>query len=130
MLRTLLSQRFKLALHRDQRAMQVHALEVVKGGPKLQDAANGDRGESGCSRSFAETPGATLAAVCKGMTSAEIAQQVQALAPGYFQDGPVVDATGLKRRVRFQAGMDHACRGQQRQRRADPSSMPSRSSLG
>ena len=30
------------------------------------------------------------------MTSSEIAQQVQSLAPGYFTDGPVVDMTGLK----------------------------------
>jgi uncharacterized protein (TIGR03435 family) len=30
------------------------------------------------------------------MTSMDIAQQLQALAPGYFRDGPVVDLTGLK----------------------------------
>jgi uncharacterized protein (TIGR03435 family) len=30
------------------------------------------------------------------MRSADIAQQVQALAPGYFRDGPVIDASGLK----------------------------------
>jgi uncharacterized protein (TIGR03435 family) len=91
-----LSQRFNLTLHRDSQTMQVYALEVAKGGPKLQEAASAGRGGSGCARSFAETPGATLAALCKGVTSAEIAQQVQALAPGYFTDGPVVDMTGLK----------------------------------
>jgi uncharacterized protein (TIGR03435 family) len=30
------------------------------------------------------------------MSSAEIAQQVQSLAPGYFTEGPVVNMTGLK----------------------------------
>lgn len=30
------------------------------------------------------------------MTAADIAQQVQALAPGYFREGPIVDLTGLK----------------------------------
>jgi len=66
MLRTLLTQRFKLSFHRDQKTMQVYALEVAKGGPKLQDSGGGDRVESGCARSFAETPGATLADSAKG----------------------------------------------------------------
>jgi uncharacterized protein (TIGR03435 family) len=96
MLQALLADRFKLALHHQQKTMQVYALEVAKGGPKLQETLEGDNGESACVRSFAETPGATLAATCHRMSSAEIAQQVQSLAPGYFTDGPVVDATGLK----------------------------------
>ncbi len=96
MLQTLLSQRFKLAFHRDQKTMQIYALEVAKGGPKLTESAGGDKGESGCNRSFAETEGATLAAVCHRMSSADIAQQVQTLAPGYFRDGPIIDLTGLK----------------------------------
>jgi hypothetical protein len=40
--------------------------------------------------------GATLAAVCTRMTSADIAQQLQTLAPGYFRDGPVMDLSNLK----------------------------------
>lgn len=96
MLQTLLAQRFKLALHREKKVMQIYALEVAKGGVKLHESAEDDKGESGCSRSFAETPGATLAAVCHKMTSANIAQQVQSLAPGYFTDGPVLDRSDLK----------------------------------
>jgi uncharacterized protein (TIGR03435 family) len=96
MLRTLLAQRFKLTLHRDQKTMQVYALEVAKGGPKLNESPAGEAGLPGCARSFAQTPGATLAAVCQRMSSAELAQQIQALAPGYFTDGPIVDMTGLK----------------------------------
>jgi len=96
MLQTLLAQRFKLTLHHDQKVMQIYALEVAKGGPKMKDSPEGDTGAPGCNRSFAETAGATLAAVCNRMTSADIAQQVQALAPGYFRDGPIIDLTGLK----------------------------------
>jgi uncharacterized protein (TIGR03435 family) len=96
MLQAMLAQRFKLTLHREQKTMQVYALEVAKGGPKMQESAEGDKGDSGCARSFAEHDGATLAAVCHRMTGAEIAQQVQSLAPGYFQDGPVMDMSGLK----------------------------------
>jgi uncharacterized protein (TIGR03435 family) len=101
MLQTLLAQRFKLALHHDQKVMQIYALEVAKGGPKMHESAEGDTSAPGCNRSFAETAGATLAAVCNKMTSADVAQQVQALAPGYFQDGPIIDLTGLKRTYDF-----------------------------
>jgi uncharacterized protein (TIGR03435 family) len=96
MLQALLAERFGLALHREQKTMQVYALEVGKGGPKMQDVPEGDTGEPGCTRSFAETPGATLAAACHRMNSSDIAAQIQALAPGYFRDGPIVDASGLK----------------------------------
>jgi uncharacterized protein (TIGR03435 family) len=96
MLQTLLAQRFKLALHRDHKVMQIYALEVAKNGPKMHETAEDDKGESGCSRSFAETQGATLAAVCHKMYSANVAQQLQALAPGYFTDGPILDESGLK----------------------------------
>jgi uncharacterized protein (TIGR03435 family) len=101
MLQTLLAQRFKLALHHEQRTMQVYALEIAKGGLKMDEVPAGDNGESGCTRTFAETPGATLAASCHRMASSEIAQQVQSLAPGYFTDGPVVDTTGLKGAYNF-----------------------------
>lgn len=96
MLRALLADRFKLTLHRDQKTMQIYALEVAKSGLKMQEAPEGDLGESGCNRSFAETPGATLAALCHRLTSEGVAQQLQTLAPGYFRDGPIIDLTGLK----------------------------------
>ena len=97
MLRALLADRFHLALHKENKTLQVYALEVGKGGPKMKEAPKRKRnGPAGCTRSFAEREGATLAAVCTHMTSADIAQQVQALAPGYFRDGPVVDVSDLK----------------------------------
>lgn len=96
MLQALLADRFKLAFHREQKVIQIFALEAASGGPKMKESPEGQSGAPGCTRSFAERPGATLAAVCNRMTSADIAQQVQALAPGYFRDGPAVDMTGLK----------------------------------
>jgi uncharacterized protein (TIGR03435 family) len=42
MLRTLLADRFQLALHRETRSMNALVLEVAKGGPKLQPAGPGD----------------------------------------------------------------------------------------
>ena len=96
MLRALLAERFHLSFHRENRTMQVYALEVAKGGLKMKESPEGATGEGRCIRSFAEREGATLAAVCSHMRSADIAQQVQALAPGYFCEGPVVDASGLK----------------------------------
>ena len=96
MLRALLAERFHLSFHREDKTMQIYALEVAKGGLKMKESPEGAKGEARCIRSFAEREGATLAAVCSHMTSADIAQQVQALAPGYFRDGPVVDVSGLK----------------------------------
>ncbi|HEY6343333.1 MAG TPA: TIGR03435 family protein [Bryobacteraceae bacterium] len=99
MLRSLLTERFHLSFHRENKTMQIYALEVAKGGLKMKetpkDPAAVVTGQGRCERSFAEREGATLAAVCTRMTSAEIAQQLQALAPGYFRDGPVIDLTGL-----------------------------------
>jgi len=41
MLQTLLAERFKLAIHRETRAVQAFVLEVAKNGPKLEKAAGG-----------------------------------------------------------------------------------------
>jgi hypothetical protein len=42
MLQTLLSQRFKLVMHRETREMPVYALTVAKGVPKLLELTEGD----------------------------------------------------------------------------------------
>jgi uncharacterized protein (TIGR03435 family) len=96
MLRALLADRFHLALHRENKTIQVYALEMGKSAPKMKESPQGATGAARCVRSFAEREGATLAAECTHMTSADIAQQVMALAPGYFRDAPVVDLSGLK----------------------------------
>jgi uncharacterized protein (TIGR03435 family) len=98
MLRALLADRFHLSFHLDNKTKQIYALEVAKGGLKMKESPEGSTGEARCTRSMIpvadEIP--KLAADCVRVTTADIAQQVQALAPGYFRDGPVVDVTGLK----------------------------------
>ena len=46
MLRVLLAERFKLALHRETRTISAYALEVARKGPKLEKAAPGESGTS------------------------------------------------------------------------------------
>jgi uncharacterized protein (TIGR03435 family) len=97
MLQSLLVDRFHLTFHRETRVLGAYALVVGKGGPKLtQTSENSAAGKGVCNRSFAQRPGATLAAECKGVVGADIAQQIQTLAPGYFREGPIVDMTNLK----------------------------------
>lgn len=42
MLRSLLAERFKLAIHREDKPMPVYAMVVGKGGPRLEKAAGGE----------------------------------------------------------------------------------------
>lgn len=77
--------------------MGAYALVVGRNGLKLKEASEDSSEAKGvCNRSFAQRPGATLAAECKGVQGADIAQQIQTLAPGYFREGPIVDMTNLK----------------------------------
>jgi uncharacterized protein (TIGR03435 family) len=93
MLQKLLADRFKVMLHRENKVMPLYALVTSRRAMKLKEASeNGSR--SGCTRSFATSPPASLAATCLRMSAADIAQATTALAPGYF-DRPVVDMTGL-----------------------------------
>lgn len=103
MLRAMLAERFHLSFHRGSKELNIYALEVAKGGLKMKESPEGARGEARCARTQIGNPdfvagreGASIAAVCSGMTSADIARQVQVLAPAYFSDGPVVDLSGLK----------------------------------
>jgi uncharacterized protein (TIGR03435 family) len=98
MLQQLLADRFKLAVHREQKPLPVYVLDVAKGGPMLQETPPEDRRAPGCTRGFGQPPGEgmTIAADCHGLTMAALAVQLQTLAPGYFRDGPVLDRTGLK----------------------------------
>ncbi len=47
MLRTMLAERFKLALHRETRMLPAYELVVAKGGPRIQPAEPGQNGTSG-----------------------------------------------------------------------------------
>jgi len=115
MLQALLAERFGLALHQEQKMMQVYALEAAKGGPKMQDVPEGDTGEPGCTRSFAETPGATLAAACHRMNSSDIAAQIQALAPGVLSGWADCRHVRTEGALQLPAGVGHAARSGGRQ---------------
>ena len=95
MLQKLLEDRFKLKVHRESRPMQVYSLEVSRTGHKLNTSvANGSR-PPGCARAIGSAESYSAAADCYGITMAQFAQQLPALAPAYFREGPVIDRTGL-----------------------------------
>jgi uncharacterized protein (TIGR03435 family) len=85
MIQAVLTARFHLALHREQKPVPVYALTIGKRGLKLQAAAG-----SG-------TPGCKGAAdvVCTNTTITELANQLPPLALGNI-DKPVIDRTGIK----------------------------------
>ena len=92
MLQTLLAERFKLMIHREQKATPVYALVAGKGGPKLQPAAGSGQPKCG--------PGQGAEGqnhmVCTSFTTADLADWLPTrIAPSYI-DRPVVDLTGLK----------------------------------
>jgi uncharacterized protein (TIGR03435 family) len=82
MLQTLLAERFKLALHREEKEMQIYALVVSRNGPKLKEAT--DEGATQISPDGRET---VFERVSMGMLAGTVAGSV---------DRPVIDATGLK----------------------------------
>jgi uncharacterized protein (TIGR03435 family) len=90
MLRSLLAERFKLAIHREDKPMPVYAMVVGKGGPKLQKSAGG---EMTCRWI---TPGnGRVQRECKNITMRELATQI----PGWGMahvDLPVEDLTEIQ----------------------------------
>lgn len=94
MLRTLLRERFKLALHREQKVFSVYDLEVAKGGPKLKASALPP-----------DTPAALVSVVypqrvvlpARNATMGDLVSLMQRA----MLDRPVVDKTGLSGRWDF-----------------------------
>jgi uncharacterized protein (TIGR03435 family) len=86
MLRLLLADRFKLAVHREKREMPVYALVAGKNGPKLKESAPDASGVNHLGvngRNYEVTmPKATMDDVVGGIANS-------------FPDRPVVDRTGL-----------------------------------
>jgi uncharacterized protein (TIGR03435 family) len=96
MLRKLLTDRFKLGFHREQKEFAIYALTVAKGGPKLMEAAPDTSPEGPPPLVFILSPGgARLPA--RNATMAELAWVMQRSAV----DRPVVDKTGLSARYDF-----------------------------
>jgi len=86
-LRRLLAERFHLAIHRETRPLQAYVIEVAKGGPRLEKAADGE--------SVTNSSHGQLAARCTGM---DLFAQVIARELGL----PVVNRTGLEGVFNFQ----------------------------
>jgi uncharacterized protein (TIGR03435 family) len=93
MLQKLLEDRFKLQVHRESRPTQVYVLGLGKAGSKLETSVPNAGRRPGCARIVSGEVGA--AADCYNITTAQLAQQLQTLAPAYFREGPIVDRTGL-----------------------------------
>jgi uncharacterized protein (TIGR03435 family) len=95
MLQSLLEDRFKLQVHRESRGTQVYVLGMGKGGSKLEAAVPNQNRPPGCARVITGGTDIGAAADCYNLTTTQLAQQLQSLAPGYFREGPIVDRTGL-----------------------------------
>jgi len=98
MLRALLADRFKLALHEDTRPLTAFVMTVVGGKPKMKEAAGG--GPGGCQPApppQSPEPGVIpkQTGICRGMTMAAFAQLLPR-AVGQYLPNPVVDMTGLQ----------------------------------
>lgn len=86
-LQKLLADRFGLKLHRELRPLNVYAIQIAKGGPKLMPAAHPEAqpGQRGVQQG---------AALCNKMTSASMADFVLDM-QFFVEDRPLVDQTGL-----------------------------------
>ncbi len=96
MVQTLLAERFKLAIHTEQKPTAVYALVVAKPGAKLQASSEAilivSIGEQRCSP--VEGAAGQKHVQCRHMTMAAWADNLQELSPRDFSI-PVVDQTGL-----------------------------------
>jgi uncharacterized protein (TIGR03435 family) len=98
MLQTLLAERFKLAIHREQKSTAVFVLVAAKRGFKLHAAAGSGRPK--CSPG--EGAEGLNHTVCTNFTMADLAAALPTRIAPSFIDRPVVDLTGLKGAYDFQ----------------------------
>lgn len=99
MLQTLLIERFKLAVHKEEKVASVYALTVGKNGPKLKDSAPAKPAEKVCGPG--EGTPEQVHMLCHHTTMAQLAEALPGMAPRYITM-PVVDQTSLKGSYEFQ----------------------------
>lgn len=99
MMRALLADRFKLAVHFEMRPMPAYKLVAVK--PKLKPADPSSRSRfregpaiGGKDDPRDKNPALSRLVTCQNMTMAQFAEELRSIASGYIRS-PVLDATGL-----------------------------------
>jgi uncharacterized protein (TIGR03435 family) len=101
MLQALLTDRFKLIVHNDNKSLPEYALTVGKH-PQLKEARDG--GDSGCRpapRNAQSNPPGTIPNVtvsCHNTTMSEFAGRLPQMAGDYLQGNPVMDLTRISHR--------------------------------
>jgi uncharacterized protein (TIGR03435 family) len=96
MLQGLLAERFKLAIHNQDKPMPVYALiSTGKRGPQLKEASGTGGGCQSSRQSSAPGEMLYMAVSCRNATMENVAGMIRATGPGYLNK-PVVDMTGLK----------------------------------
>jgi uncharacterized protein (TIGR03435 family) len=95
MLRTLLSDRFKLSFHREEKEFSIYTLEVAKGGPKLKESTAPVSDPAQLISTV--YPPARIHLPAKNATMGDFASLLQRA----LLDRPVVDKTGLTGRYDF-----------------------------
>ncbi len=101
MIRKLLADRFKLAMHTEERMASGYTLTASKPKMKPADPASRTRFKEGPAEADPKSdprnkmPVLSRLVTCENMTMAQFAAKLQDIAPGYIK-GPVLDATGLE----------------------------------
>jgi uncharacterized protein (TIGR03435 family) len=90
MLKSLLVERFKLAVHEEEQPVPVYDMVVSKRGAKLEKASGTER--AGCKGALENE---MISYTCKNITMARLAEDLHRVAGGYVTH-PVVDSTGLE----------------------------------
>src|SRR5262249_5830021 len=101
-------ERFKLQVHRETKPTQVYSLAVASNGQKLSTTVPDPRRTPGCTRAIGSGVDYSAAADCYNMTMAQLAQQLQALAPAYFSRRPNRRPHRTFGQLRFSARMADA----------------------
>jgi uncharacterized protein (TIGR03435 family) len=91
MLRSLLADRFKLAIRNEDKQMSAFVMTASKPGPQLKQSAG--TGPTNCNGQPGDPPNAVSA--CKNVTMAVLAQLLRQLEPATF-DSTVADQTGVE----------------------------------
>jgi uncharacterized protein (TIGR03435 family) len=95
MLQALLAERFKLAVHREEKVAPAYVLTVGKGGPKLKSAEpSASPGGPLCAPADGPGPSEQFHMLCPHITIAQLASRLQEMAPRYITM-PVINRTGI-----------------------------------